>query len=122
MITLAQAATEIGVSKRWLQYWLADNPVDRAGVPFYVPIGRNKRFDQADCDRIKKAIREAEGCRLKSIGATGSGITAELLGRLAADAAFVAHSAPKTKTLRRVKLPRSRKGTGTVTSMDQARS
>jgi hypothetical protein len=30
LLTLAQAATEIGVSKRWFQYWLADHPVDGA--------------------------------------------------------------------------------------------
>lgn len=121
MKTLAQAATEIGVSKRWLQYWLADNPVDRAGLPFYIPVGQYKRFEQADCDRIKKAIREAEGCRLKSIGVVNSGITVELLGLLAADAAFVAHSTPKTKTSPRVRLPRSRNDTGTVTSMGRER-
>ena len=71
LITLTDAAAEIGVSKRWLQYWLSAHPVDNGGIPFYVPIGRNKRFDVADIDRIKAAIREGERCRLHSTGAKG---------------------------------------------------
>ena len=101
LITLAQAAAEIGVSKRWLQYWLAENPVDSAGLPFYVPIGRNKRFDVADVGRIKAAIREGERCRLSSIGVKGSTIAAEQLARLASDAALTCRSTPKTRTPRR---------------------
>lgn len=59
MLTLAQAAAEIGVSKRWLQYWLAEHPVDGAGLPFYVPVGCHKRFERSDCERIKVALRKA---------------------------------------------------------------
>jgi len=122
MLTLAQAATEIGVSKRWLQYWLAEHPVDAAGIPFYVPIGRNKRFEQSDLGRIKAAIREGERCRLNSIGATGSTIIAEQLGRLASGAVFGAPARPKTKTSPRARLPRSKIGSGKVISMGRPRS
>jgi hypothetical protein len=122
MLTLAQAATEIGVSKRWLQYWLAEHPVDAAGIPFYVPIGRNKRFEQSDLGRIKAAIREGERCRLSSIGATGSGTSAAQLAQLATAAVFGVPARPKTKTSPHARLPRSKIGSGVVISMVPRRS
>src|ERR1700742_821800 len=105
LLTLSQTAGELGVSKRWFQYWLADHPVDGAGIPFYVPIGRNKRFERSDIDRIKSAIREGERCRLHSIGATGSTIIAEQLAQLASAVVFGVPAKPKTKILRRVRFP-----------------
>ena len=122
LIALAEAAAEIGVSKRWLQYWLAANPVDSRGIPFYVPIGRNKRFDVADLGRIKAAIREGEQCRLNSTGVTGSTIIAEQLARMASAAVFGAPAKPRTKTSQRVRLRNSKPATGKVISMDQQRS
>jgi hypothetical protein len=122
LLTLAETAAELGVSKRWFQYWLGQHPVDGAGIPFYVPIGRNKRFDQADIGRIKSAIREGERCRLNSIGATGSTIIAEQLDRLASAVVFGVPARPKTKISRRVRLPSSKPTTGKVISMDQRQS
>lgn len=37
-LTLDEAAAELRKTMRWLKEWLAKNPVDEAGVPFYVPI------------------------------------------------------------------------------------
>jgi hypothetical protein len=122
MITLTEAARDLCMSERYLRDWLQANPVDRLGNPFYLPKGRQKLFEASDIERIKTAMREGERCRLKSIGVVASGATAELLGQLAADVAFAAHSAPKTKTSRRVRLPRSRKDTGTVISMGRGPS
>lgn len=52
LITLIQAAAEIGVSKDKLKKWLALNPKDSEGVPFYLPIGMNKMFETGDIERI----------------------------------------------------------------------
>jgi hypothetical protein len=120
--TLDEAAQALRVSRRWLEYWLAAHPVDAAGSPFYVPMGRRKTFEQNDVTRIRACIREEERCRLKSIGVVGSGIIAAQLGRLAADSASAALAKPKAKTSRRVTLPKSRRNTGTVISMDRAQS
>src|SRR6185437_10723383 len=118
MLTLAQAAIELGVSKRWLQYWLAEHPVDGAGIPFYIPVGRNKRFEQADLGRIKAAIREGERCRLKSTCEAESTVVAEQLARAAVASVFATiPSIPRTKTSRRVRLPKSKRPTGKVISM-----
>jgi hypothetical protein len=64
MLTIKEAAAELRVSKQWLQYWLAANPVDAAGVPFYVPIGIRKRFEPQDLDRIRSYLRDLEAARL----------------------------------------------------------
>src|SRR6185312_13774454 len=122
LLTLAQAATEIGVSKRWLQYWLADHPVDGAGIPFYIPVGRNKRFEPSDIGRIKATIREVERCRLHSIGAAGSTIIAERLALVAKGSSCGGRAPRPTKTSRRVRLPRSKPTTGKVISMVQGQS
>ncbi len=117
-LTFIEAAAALRVSKRWLQYWIAAHPVDAVGNPFYYPKGRNKLFVPADIDRIRTCIREEEKCRLKSLGVVGSGIIAAQLGRLAVDSASEALAKPRTKTLRRVTLPKSKRSTGTVISMD----
>jgi DNA-binding transcriptional MerR regulator len=64
MLTIKEAATELRVSKQWLQYWLVEHPVDAAGVPFYVPMGNRKRFEPQDIDRIRSYMRDLEAARL----------------------------------------------------------
>ena len=64
LLSIKQAAAELSVSRRWLEYWLADHPVDAGGVPFYVPMGRSKKFERADIDRILAHMRAMESARL----------------------------------------------------------
>jgi len=64
--TLSEAAKELRKSRRWLQDWLRDHPVDRYGVPFYSPLGRAKMFSDSDLTRILETTREEERCRLNS--------------------------------------------------------
>ena len=45
---------------------LRQHPVDKAGVPFYVPIGNRKRFTELDLERILEMKRNAEKHRLLS--------------------------------------------------------
>ena len=123
LLTLAKTAQEIGVSKRWFQYWIAEHPVDQAGIPFYIPVGRNKRFEPSDIGRIKAAIREAERCRLSSIGVAKSGIIPEQLARAAVAKVFgIVPATRQTKTSQRAKFPRLKPPTGKVTSMDPRQS
>jgi hypothetical protein len=121
-LTLDEAAADLRVSRRWLEYWLADHPVDAAGTPFYVPMGRRKTFELTDIARIRACIREEEKCRLHSIGVRGSGITAAQLGRLAADSVCEALAKPRARTSPRARLPRSRSDTGMVISMARDQS
>jgi hypothetical protein len=121
-LTLEETAAELRMSRRWFEQWLARHPVDAAGTPFYVPMGRKKTFEPSDIARIRASIREDERCRLKSIGVVGSGITGAQLGLLAADSASTALAIPRTKTRRRVTLPRSKSNTGTVISMVRGQS
>jgi hypothetical protein len=64
MLTINEAAAELRVSRRWLEYWLAANPVDAAGVPFYVPMGRSKKFASTDIERMLAHMRDMEAARL----------------------------------------------------------
>lgn len=121
-LTLDEAADALRVSKRWLQYWLADHPVDSAGMPFYVPMGRNKTFEESDITRIRSAIRREEQCRLNSIGVKGYGIIEEQLAQLASDAVSVVPAKPRAKTSPRARLPRWKASTGKVISMGQRQS
>ena len=123
-LTIDEAADELRVSRRWLEIWLAGHPVDAAGTPFYVPMGRRKTFEEADISRIRAVRREEERCRLSSIGAKAAGSTtfAEQLARLAVASSSPAPATPKTKTLRRVRLPKSSPTTGKVLSMGLVRS
>ena len=57
-LTFAEAAKELRMSERWLRGWLASNPVDAKGVPFYIPMGRRKEFEPADIERIRAQILE----------------------------------------------------------------
>ncbi len=52
-LTLPEAAAELRKTPRWLKDWLAKNPVDETGLPFYVPMGRTLTFDPADIKRIR---------------------------------------------------------------------
>ena len=63
---IKDAAERLGVSKWWLQKFLRQHPVDRAGVPFYVPFGNRKRFTERDLERILEMNRSAEKDRLQS--------------------------------------------------------
>lgn len=112
------------MSERWLRGWLADNPVDAKGVPFYIPMGRRKEFESADIERIRTHIRELEQCRLSSTVARGatSGITPAQLGRLAQGKDFVVRRGPPTKQRHPVKLQGSRNDTGQVITLDRDRS
>jgi hypothetical protein len=64
MLTINETAAELRVSRRWLEYWLAANPVDTAGVPFYVPLGRSKKFASTDIERMLAYMRDLEAARL----------------------------------------------------------
>ena len=63
---IKDAAERLGVSKWWLQKFLRQHPVDKAGVPFYVPIGNRKRFTELDLERILEMNRNTEKDRLLS--------------------------------------------------------
>ncbi|MCK1671232.1 hypothetical protein [Bradyrhizobium sp. 150] len=108
MLTLKAAATEIGVSKRWLQYWLAEHPADNAGKPFYIPIGRFKRFEETDIQRIRDFLREREGIRLRPQPAPRghTGVSAEVLSELVISS-VIGPRKPQKKPMRRVRLPRA---------------
>lgn len=121
-LTLDEASAELRKTPRWLKEWLAKHPVDADGVPFYVPLGRTKTFENADIARIRAAVRESERCRLKSIGVLGSGIVEAQLARLAVESVLGSHFKPKTKTQQRARLPRSKRNTGTVISMAHRQS
>jgi hypothetical protein len=58
-LTLVQAAAELGGKPRWLKGWLRKHPADKAGEPYYTPVGRDKVFHPADIARIEQAIDEA---------------------------------------------------------------
>jgi hypothetical protein len=64
MLTIIEAAAELRVSRRWLEYWLAANPVDTDGIPFYVPTGRSKKFAPTDIERMLAHMRDLEAARL----------------------------------------------------------
>jgi hypothetical protein len=55
LLTLNETAKVFGKSRRWLQKWLRDHPVDSKGKPFYSQVGRTKWFRRNDIDRILDA-------------------------------------------------------------------
>lgn len=57
---IKDAAERLGVSRRWLREFLRDHPADKAGIPFYVPIGNRKRLTERDLERILEDNRETE--------------------------------------------------------------
>src|SRR5262245_60011600 len=65
--TMDEAASELGMSRRKLQDWLAEHPVDSAGLPYYVPNGNRKLFSADDIGRINLARREREARRIQEV-------------------------------------------------------
>jgi hypothetical protein len=61
-LTLDEAAAELRKSARWLLEWLRKHPTDKAGEPYYTPVGRDKIFHQADIARIEGALRGELKC------------------------------------------------------------
>jgi len=61
-----EAAGRVPCSRRWLQKFLADNPADTGGNPFYFAKGNRKLFTEADIERIRQFTREAVRCQLSS--------------------------------------------------------
>jgi len=55
-LTMDDTASRLHKSRRWLQDWLRNHPVDRNGEPFYTPLGRTKTFDERDIQRIRDAL------------------------------------------------------------------
>src|SRR5262249_49425833 len=55
--SMDEAAARLHKSRRWLQDWLRDHPVDGRGEPFYSPLGRTKTFDDHDLERIRASAR-----------------------------------------------------------------
>jgi hypothetical protein len=65
--TMEQATKLIPCSRRWLQGFLATDPTDSGGTPFYYTIGNRKMFTDADIDRIRNFNREIVRCQLSSL-------------------------------------------------------
>jgi hypothetical protein len=65
-LTLAQAADLLHKSPRWLREWVRAHPADKAGEPFYTPVGRDKLFHPSDLNRIEQALREGMKCHSSS--------------------------------------------------------
>jgi hypothetical protein len=63
--SIRQAAERLGMSKRWLQGFVQDYPVDKNGTPFYLRLGNRKRFTDRDLERILEANRAEEKERLE---------------------------------------------------------
>ena len=112
LLTIKEAAAALRVSQQWLKYWLVDNPVDAAGVPFYVRMGSRLKFETKDIERILDHLRLLEATRLgPSIKAKArlAGLLSQVGGydhlvavREAAERRKEAAKAPQ----RRVRLPR----------------
>jgi len=64
LLTIKEVAAELRVSQQWLKYWLVQNPVDEAGVTFYVPMGSRWKFERQDVERILAHMRMLESARL----------------------------------------------------------
>jgi hypothetical protein len=66
--TMDEAAKRLRMSRRWLQNWLRDHPLDERGRPFYSLLGNKKTFDDDDLYRIRETAREELRRRLQPRG------------------------------------------------------
>src|SRR5271154_3299280 len=82
---------------QWLKYWLVDNPVDEAGVTFYVPMGRHWKFERQDVDRILAHMRKLESARLGQSGKSKARPPTVCFGRLHCAACHASH--PRSPSL-----------------------
>jgi hypothetical protein len=88
-----EAAQRVPCSRRWLQQFLANNPADKAGVPFYYTIGNRKMFTDADIDRIRNFNREIIRCQLSSFPRVKASLrTTMAAGRISASLLTEAHA------------------------------
>jgi hypothetical protein len=78
LLTIEEAAKKLRKSKRWLQYFLRDHPVDSAGNPLFKQLGRSKLFDETDLLRITQTA-SARSCPFNSTSAAKNGTTAAQL-------------------------------------------
>jgi hypothetical protein len=129
ILSIKKAAAELSVSPQWLKYWLVENPVDAAGVPFYVPMGRRWKFQQQDIERILAHMRALESARLGLSGKSKArlagllsqigpeeqppltghpGVSAKLLGELAVESVLGPIRRRTKPARRRVRLPRAK--------------
>ncbi|MCC8976467.1 hypothetical protein [Bradyrhizobium brasilense] len=113
LLSIKEVAAALSVSPQWLKYWLVANPIDAAGSPFYVRLGRSLKFEAKDVDRILAHLRQLEAARLgPSIKAKArlAGLMSHLGGYdhlKAVREAAEARRRPKTEPpKRRVRLPR----------------
>jgi hypothetical protein len=61
--TIEEVAAKLRTTMRWLLEWLRKHPADKAGEPYYTPVGRDKIFHQSDIARIETALRKGIKCR-----------------------------------------------------------
>ena len=113
LLTITEAAAELRVSKQWMQYWLVANPVDVAGVPFYIRMGSRKKFEPQDLDRIRAYMRDLEAARLgPSIKSKARlvGLMSQLGGGTSYDERLLVREAEKKKkeNEKRQRRPRGR--------------
>jgi hypothetical protein len=69
LYTEAEIAARLHRSKRWLLEWLRENPTDASGRPFYLQVGRSKRFTADDALRMLDVILTQEEAERASPGA-----------------------------------------------------
>lgn len=55
-LTIPEAAERLRRSPRWLMEYLRKNPLDWNGIPFFVQMGRDKKFSEDDITRLMIAI------------------------------------------------------------------
>lgn len=60
LYTEAEIAARLHRSRRWLLEWLRENPTDATGQPFYLQVGRSKRFTADDGLRMLDLILTQE--------------------------------------------------------------
>jgi hypothetical protein len=115
--TLEKPLPRCACLRNGLNYWLVENPIDTAGVPFCVRTGSRKKFEPRDIERIIAHLRELEAARLgpsvknkvRLVGlmAQVGGVTYEdLLRRREEEKRKKAEERAQRVVQRRVRLPR----------------